>query len=125
LPEGGHIRLGFSTLGQRSTERQLKNAHVGHNLGLRAKAPSITAPDGTPEVVPFPLSLPLPHNLRDVCMQQLRGDFGKYVHALNLGCDSELLAGSLLHAQDPSVAAYPALLSGGQFGREDEDQFDV
>jgi hypothetical protein len=54
-------------------------------------------------------------------MLPLGGDFRKYIHALDLSCDSELLAGALLHTQDTGMAAHPALLAGGQFWRQNEN----
>ena len=53
--------------------------------------------------------------------RRLGGNLRQYVHALDLGCDPEILAGALLHAQHTGVAAHPVLLSRGQLGRKDED----
>jgi hypothetical protein len=55
----------------------------------------------------------------------LRGNLRQNVHALNLGGDAEVRAGSLFHPQDAGVAANPAFLSGGQFWGEDENQLNV
>jgi hypothetical protein len=49
-------------------------------------------------------------------------NFRQDVHPLDLGRHSKLLAQSGFYAHDPGMAAYPALLSRGQFRRQHQHQ---
>jgi hypothetical protein len=71
----------------------------------------------------------IPHRQKDAGsewqMYWLGGYLRQNVHALNFGRDAEGGTCSLLYAQDAGVAADPALLTGGQLWRQDENQLDV
>jgi hypothetical protein len=57
--------------------------------------------------------------------KKLGWNLRQYFHPADLGGDPEALAGPLFHAQHTGVATNPALLSGGQLGRENQDQLDI
>jgi hypothetical protein len=54
----------------------------------------------------------------------LHGGFGEDVHAADLGGHPKFWA-VLLNPDDRGLAAHPALLAGGEFGGENQDQFHV
>src|ERR1700677_769240 len=56
---------------------------------------------------------------------QLGGNLRQNIHLANLRRDPEILARAVFHTQYPRMAAHPALLARGQFGRQDENQFHV
>jgi hypothetical protein len=57
--------------------------------------------------------------------KRLGRNLWQQVHPPNFGCDSEILARTMLNAQYAGVAADPTLLSRGQFGRENENQLHI